>query len=84
MNQNVIMTIIVLIGAFAIIRTLVDIKKNKITLLLNLIFGGSLFVLLNLMGFQTNLNILTGSLITLYGVPGVALIVVLKLIFKMI
>ena len=83
-NQATSISIIVMIGLFALIRAVLDIKRNKYTLLFNLILGGASLILINIGGIQANLNIITGSLVTLYGIPGVALIVALKLIFKMI
>ena len=84
MNHTTALGIIMLVGAFAMLRGLLDVHKNKTAVLWNLLLGGMAFVLVNLLGFHMNLNLMTGGLVTLYGIPGVALIVVLKLIFKII
>ena len=84
MNQISAVIIMILIGMFSVVRTVIDIKNNKWMIFTNILFGGSLFTIINLLGFSTTLNILTGTIITLYGAMGVVLIVVLKLIFNII
>lgn len=70
------------IAGIALLRILKDSLKNLASVVLNIMFGGTLFALLNIMGFPITLNLITGSIITLLGVPGVALIVILKMIFN--
>ena len=43
-------------------------------------FGGALFALLNIMGFSITLNLISGCIIAFLGVPGVVLLVILKII----
>lgn len=70
------------VGGVALFRVLNDSKKNICSIIINLLLGGALFAIINIMGFSINLNLITGSIITFLGVPGVVLIVLLKLLFR--
>lgn len=69
------------IAGIALIRMIKDSLRNLPSIVLNIMFGGFLFAILNILGFSITLNFITGTIIALLGVPGIALIVVLKLIF---
>ena len=69
------------IGGFALIRIFNDSRKNICSIIMNLLLGGFLFAMINIMGFSVNLNFITGSIITFLGVPGIVLIVILNLLF---
>jgi len=68
------------IGGIAFLRILNESRKNLFSIFINIILGGSLFILLNTIGFSITLNYITGSIITLLGIPGIGLLVILKII----
>ena len=69
------------IGSIALLRIFNDSRKNICSIIMNIMLGGTLFAIINTMGFTINLNFITGSIITFLGVPGIVLIVILKLMF---
>lgn len=69
------------IGGVALLRIINDSRKNICSIIMNIMLGGALFAIINLMGFSIKLNLITGSIITFLGVPGIILIVLLKLMF---
>lgn len=69
------------IGGIALLRIFNDSRKNICSIIMNIMLGGTLFAIINTMGFTINLNFITGSIITFLGVPGIVLIVILKLMF---
>lgn len=73
-----------IIGAVALIRVMNDARKSICSIILNIMFGGALFVILNIMGVTIALNLVTGGIITFLGVPGVVLLIILKIIFNII
>ena len=62
--------------------------KNIIKLIFNSLLGGFLIYIINLVGmnfgFHIGLNLLTSIIVGLLGIPGAALLVVLKLIVRSI
>jgi hypothetical protein len=69
------------IGGVTLIRIINDSRKHLCSIVINILLGGFFFALINIIGFKINLNLITGSIITFLGVPGIALIVILKLMF---
>lgn len=67
---------------FAIVLIVLMLKSaKKITfLLLNTLFGGALFIILNIFNLDLPISVLTISLTALLGVPGVILIVIMKFV----
>ena len=73
--------VIISITITAIIRIIRDSFKNLSSLIANIILGGIVYVVLNIMGFSIMFNLMTCSIIVLLGLPGIALIIFLKIIF---
>ncbi len=71
-----------LFGGVALFRTFNDSRKNICSIIINVILGGTLFIILNIMGVKIPLNLITGGIVVFLGVPGVVLIILLKVIFK--
>ena len=69
------------IGGFALFKIFRDSIKNLCSIILNIMIGGALFAMLNIMGVSITLNLISGSIIAFLGVPGVVLLVILKSIF---
>lgn len=69
------------LGGVALLRILNESRKNICSIIMNVMLGGALFAIINIMGFSINLNLITGSIITFLGVPGIILIIILKLMF---
>ena len=69
------------IGGIALFKIFNDSRKNICSIIVNMMVGGALFALINIMGFHINLNFITGTLITFLGIPGIVLIIILKLMF---
>ena len=69
------------IGGIALFRTINDARKNICSIIINIMFGGFFFAIINIMGYSINLNFITGSIIMFLGVPGIILIILLKLMF---
>ena len=61
--------------------------KNILKLILNSVLGGVLIYIINLVGtkfaFHIGLNLLTAIIVGVLGIPGAALLVVLKSILRM-
>lgn len=69
------------VGGVALLRIFKDSFKNLSSIILNIMFGGALYAMINILGFPITLNILSGCIIAFLGVPGVVLLVILKIIF---
>lgn len=72
-----------ILGGISLIKSVSENRSVILVILINIIFGGFAYALLNIMGVSINLNIITGACIGALGVPGVALITVLKLLFHL-
>lgn len=70
------------LGGISLIKSISEKKSVILVILINSILGGILYTLLNLIGMSINLNIITASCIGILGVPGVLLVVVLKLLLR--
>ena len=61
--------------------------KNIFKLILNSILGGVLIYIINIVGmnfgFHIGLNLITAITVGLFGIPGAALLVVLKIILRL-
>ncbi len=75
---------IILLMTSAIYRMVEELVQNKVKILRNLFAGGLMFSLLNFLGFSIHLNIINSIIIILLGMPGIVLIVVLKLLWLII
>ena len=70
------------VGVLTLIRIFRDSVESLSNIVWNLLFGGALYVMVNILGFPITLNLITGGIITFLGVPGVLLLVILKIIFR--
>ena len=70
-----------LFGSIAVVNVIRQCMKNITSIFLNVLFGGVLFTILNILGMKLALNMITGGIITFLGVPGVGLIIILKALF---
>jgi len=71
------------IGIFIaiVVMALMFKSAKKVTfILLNTLFGGALFIILNIFGLQLPVTVLTVLLTGLLGIPGVILILIMKFI----
>lgn len=69
------------VGGVALLRIFRDSVKSMSSIVLNLLFGGALYAMVNILGFSITLNLISGCIIAFLGVPGVVLLVILKIIF---
>lgn len=69
-------------GGFSVLTLISDRSNAFVTIFLNIIFGGALYIILNLCKITIPFNILTASCISILGFPGVVLLVILKLVFR--
>lgn len=67
------------IGIVIIATMLKSIKKIS-TIIINSLIGGTVFIILNILGLNLPVNIVTILLTALLGIPGVILIVIYMLI----
>lgn len=68
-------------GGFLLIRIFNATRKNLCSIILNIMLGGSLFLILNLMGAELPFNLITGGMIVFLGAPGVIAIILLRILF---
>ena len=54
--------------------------KRMSMIIINVILGGALFIMLNILGMKLAVNAITIGIIGLLGVPGVLLVVIMKLV----
>ena len=66
--------------ALVIINMMLRSAKRMSVILINVLFGGALFIILNILGMELTVNALTVGIVGLLGVPGVILVVIMKLI----
>lgn len=67
---------ILLVIANMILRS----AKRMTVILVNTLFGGALFIILNILGMKLAVNAATVGIVGLLGVPGVILVVIMKFI----
>lgn len=71
------------LGGISLIKSISEKKSIILVILINSILGGILYALFNLIGMNINLNIITASCIGILGVPGMLLVVALKLLLHL-
>ena len=54
--------------------------KRMTVILINTLFGGALFIILNILGMKLAVNAVTVGIVGFLGVPGVILVVIMKFI----
>ncbi len=89
MDLNTVITFLAcIIFLFIFGRIFIWPLKSILKLVFNSILGGVLIYIINLVGmnfgFHIGLNLLTAVIVGLLGVPGAALLVVLKIILRLI
>lgn len=63
-----------------LINLMLKTAKRMSMIIINVILGGALFIMLNILGMKLAVNAITVGIIGLLGVPGVLLVVVMKLV----
>ena len=63
-----------------IVNIMLKSAKRMSVILINVLLGGALFVILNILGMQLAVNAVTIGLVGLLGIPGVIIVVIMKLI----
>ena len=74
--------LIAIFGIFALVKLLSDRRFMFVTILLNVMLGGTMYIVLNFCKLDLPFNVISASFITLLGIPGVILLIILKLVFK--
>lgn len=75
----------ILLGLFGfcnIVKALASKDDLFVTVLLNVLFGGTFFIILNIFRIDLPLTWISGSCIAIGGFPGVILLLILKFVFK--
>ncbi len=63
-----------------LINLMLKTAKRMSMIIINVILGGALFIMLNILGMKLAVNAITIGIIGLLGVPGVILVVIMKLV----
>ena len=63
-----------------LINLMLKTAKRMSMIIINGILGGALFIMLNILGMKLAVNAITVGIIGLLGVPGVLLVVIMKLV----
>lgn len=63
-----------------LINLMLKTAKRMSMIIINVILGGALFIMLNILGMKLAVNAITVRIIGLLGVPGVLLVVIMKLV----
>ena len=63
-----------------LINFMLKTAKRMSMIIINVILGGALFIMLNILGMKLAVNAITIGIIGLLGVPGVLLVVIMKLV----
>ena len=63
-----------------LINLMLKSAKRMSMIIINGILGGALFIMLNIIGMKLAVNAITIGIIGLLGVPGVLLVVIMKLV----
>ncbi len=71
-----------IVGFATVVKALAKKEDLLVTLLLNVLFGGAFFIILNLCKVELPLNLISGACIAIAGFPGVILLIILKIVFK--
>ena len=54
--------------------------RRMSVILINVLLGGALFIILNILGMKLTVNVITVGLVGLLGIPGVILVMIMQLI----
>ena len=76
-------TVIGILGGFSVLKMLAGKEKMYATLFLNIVFGCAMYLMLNICDFTIPFNTLSASCIAVLGFPGVILLIILKIIFRL-
>ena len=71
-----------IVGFATVVKALAKKEDLLVTLLLNVLFGGAFFIILNICKVELPLNLISGACIAIAGFPGVILLIILKIVFK--
>ena len=63
-----------------LINLMLKTAKRMSMIIINVILGGALFIMLNILGMKLAVNAITIGIIGLLGVPGVLLVVIMTLV----
>ena len=63
-----------------IVNFMLKSMRRMSVIIINVILGGAFFVILNILGMNLTINAITVALIGLLGIPGVIIVVIMKLI----
>ena len=63
-----------------LINLMLKTAKRMSMIIINVILGGALFIMLTILGMKLAVNAITIGIIGLLGVPGVLLVVIMKLV----
>ena len=69
-------------GFATVVKALAKKEDLFVMLLLNVLFGGAFFIILNLCKVELPLDLVSGACVAVAGVPGVILLIILKIVFK--
>ena len=85
-NSALLIYVACIIFIFLIGKIFIVPIKKIIKLIINSILGGALIYIINIIGegygFHIGLNIITSILVGILGIPGVVLLIILKLCFS--
>ena len=71
------------IGLFVlivIVNVMLKSARRMTVILVNTLFGGALFIILNILGLQLTVNAVSIGLVGLLGIPGVILVIIMKFV----
>ena len=63
-----------------IVNMILRSAKRMTIILINTLFGGALFIILNILGMKLAVNAVTVGAVGLLGVPGVILVIIMKFV----
>ena len=66
--------------ALALINIMLKSVRRMSIIIINVLLGGAMFIILNILGMKLTVNIFTVSAIGLLGIPGVVLVIIMKFI----
>lgn len=63
-----------------LINVMLKSMRRMSVILVNVLLGGTLFIILNILGMKLTVNAITVGLVGLLGIPGVFLVMIMQLI----
>lgn len=63
-----------------IINFMLRSARRMTVIIVNTLFGGALFIILNILGMKLTVNAVSIALVSLLGIPGVILVVIMKFV----